>query len=420
MEIYKCPVVPLQVTQLKFSSVDVYLDQILGEGTYSTSYRAKCDQLPCVAKAMKTDGASEDEVMSMEIACQLLSAIKHPNIVQCFGTARQGFENRPIILLEEMEESLSQFLERRCAEKAKLPYYVKVNVLCDVALGLAYLHYIECVHGNLTGNNVLIVGESRAKITDFWVLKVINMHPVLQSSNIDPRKMIYMAPETRHQPPVVFTQYSDAYSFGVIAVQVDTQEIPTSEPRKSVTSKMKPDSSFLKLANECLELDPSARPGLERLCKDLASLKTGDNFITNKEKSRGECENLRRHLLAHRSELRTRDLQLQGKSEEADSLKTIITKLEQKVLDISKENKKLEQTNAEHEVFEWHLIHSDTSSGYQSKLHSTDEPDSTSDAMLHTSFSEIHQVGSIVPYHTYYLCMNECGDMIHLAQTWSV
>lgn len=387
MEIYKCPIVPLEVTQLKFSCVDVYLDQVLGEGMYSTTYRAKCDHLPCVAKAMKIGGATEaDAVTSMEIACQLLSAIKHPNIVQCLGTVRQGFENTPIVLLEVMEESLSQCLARRCSEQANLPYYAKVNILCDVVVGLAYLHFIDCIHGNLTGNNVLIVGESRAKITDFWMLKLLNTHPVMQRSSIDQGKVIYMAPETQDKHPV-FTEHSDAYSFGVITAQVDYQETlkldRLADPRKSVTSKMNPDSPFFKLVSQCLEYDPSARPTLQKLCGDLESLKTGDEYITNQQRSRGERERL---LLT----LENCALQLQSKSEEADAMEVIINKLEKKVLDISKENRKLQKTNAEHEDFERHLImHSNTASGYRRELYSADEPDSTSDAV--TGYKEVYK-----------------------------
>lgn len=391
MEFYKCPVVPLQLTQLKFSSIDVYLNHLLGEGVYSTCYRAKCDLLPCVAKVIKIDGATEGEVLRIEIACQLLSAIKHPNIVQYLGTARQGFENRPIVILEEMEESLSQFLERHCTEQMEVPFYVKVNILCDVAVGLAYLHNIDFIHGSLTGNNVLMSGESRAKVSDFWVHKIVDTHPAMQSRNTDPQKIPYMAPEALSHPPV-FTQLSDTYSFGAITVQVDTQETPKSdqraEPCKISTSKMKSDSLFVKIALECLVIDPSERPGLERLCRDLSSLKNGDAYTTNKQRSRGECERLRHHLSDKSKELQELSTKLQARSEEAATMKMVVTKLEQQVLCTSRENKKLEKKNAEHENFEKHLImDSAATSGYRGQFE-TDEPDSTSD------YNEVQEVSS--------------------------
>lgn len=380
MEIYRCPVVPLEVTQLRLSSVDVFLDQTIGEGSFGHTYRAKCDQLPCVAKTLQIPGATEEEIMDVEIACQLLSAIRHPNIVQCLGTARWGFKNHPIILLEEMDENLVRFLERHSSEQSTVPYYVKVNILYDVAFGVAYLHCIGIVHGNLTGNNVLIIGESRAKITDFWLLKV---RPAMHSDKVDPKKMIYMAPET----PTLFSQQSDAYSFGVITALVDTQETPIldpdMEPHESITSKMKPASPFMKLANECLESDPSARVGLEELCRDLLSLKKEAAYVSDRQRSRKECGRLKHNLLARERELHACQMKLESKGKDIADMKMIIIKLEQAVLDTSKENRKLSKENKEHDVFERHLLSaaSPTVQRYRAELFTpqspTDEPDSS-------------------------------------------
>lgn len=400
MENYRCPIVPLEVTQLKFSSVDVFLEQLIGKGAFSITYRARCDQLPCVAKVLQFDGAPDKVIVDIEIACQLLSAIRHPNIVQCLGTARKGFENNPIILLEEMEENLSQFLERHRTKQSLVPYYVKVNILCDVALGTAYLHNIDCVHGNLTGSNVLIMGDSRAKVTDFWTLKITSIYSAMQNK-INQNSKIYMAPETLRQPPI-FTQQSDSYSFGVITVQVDTQEIPKLDrhaPPKNITSKMKQDSPFFTLGGACLGLDPSARPELDGLCKDLVSLKSDAAYETDRQMSRDESESLKRQLLAYRREKEECSVKIKSKDDDIARMKTIIAKLEQEVLDISKENDRLAKRNADCEVFEKHLLHlssaNPTLQRYSEQvfptLGPTDEPDSTT-AVPPVVFSEIHRV----------------------------
>lgn len=403
METYRCPVVPLEVTQLKFSSIEVFLDQAIGEGRFGHTYRAKCDQLPCAAKVLQVTGATEEEILPVEIACQLLSAIRHPNIVQCLGTARWGYENHPIILLEEMDENLAYFLERQSSEKSLVPYYVKVNILCDVAFGVAYLHRIDVVHGNLTANNILIVGESRAKITDFWMLKIANMHPAMHSDEVDSSKMIYMALETLSQPPL-FSQQSDIYSFGVITVLVDTQKTPAldphMEPRKSFTSKMKPASRLVKLASECLESDPSARLELEGLCRDLVSLKKEAPYVTDRQESRGECGRLKRHLLAHEREIQECQMKLKSKEEDNAGMKMVIAKLERAVLDASKENGELAKKNEEHKLFERHLLRnsSATSPHYRTQLFTpqspTDEPDSTMTMSPTHSDTEIHRVSA--------------------------
>ena len=401
MEKYSCPVLPLGVSQLKLSTVEVYTDQIIGKGSFSHTYRARCDQLPCVAKTLQFSDATEEELLSLEIACQLLSAVRHPSIVQCLGTARWGCKNYPIILMEGMEENLTHFVGRHSTELSRMPYYVKVNILCDVAFGMAYLHFSDIIHGSLTANNILIIGESQAKVTDFWMSKMADTHPAMHSSIVEPSKKIYMPSEVRNQRPPSFTQQSDAYSVGVITVLVDTQKIPELDQQESITSEMEPASPFAKVANGCLESAPSDRPKLESICQDLMLLKSRNSYVTDRETSRGECGHLKHCLSAQESEMEECKMQLQRKDREIAGMKMEITGLEQAVLDIRKENKELAKKCAEHDKFARHLLQlstagSPTMDHYRAWLstppHPTDEPDSTMLSPPAHSDAEIHGV----------------------------
>jgi serine/threonine protein kinase len=350
MMTYSCPVAPLEITELKFSSVEVYTDQAIGKGS---TYRAKCDQLPCTAKVLQiTTGATEEEMIGVCISCQCLSAIRHPNIVQCLGTARWGFKNHPIILMEELQENLGQYLERYSKKPSGVPYHVKVSILCDVAFGVDYLHHIGIIHGHLTASNVLIVGESRAKITDFWMFNISTMHPVMQHREIDSSKTVYMAPESLTQPPT-FTPQSDTYSLGIITVFTDTQDVPEAEgPR---TSKMKPMSPFIDIAKACVKRDPLERHRLENLCQHLVSLKRGERFVADREASRSETEHLRSELLVHKRELLQYKETLERKEKDMLEMSMSIANLDRKVLDAVRMNKELAKVNVEHEVFERYL-----------------------------------------------------------------
>lgn len=388
MERYSCPILPLEISQLKLSTVDVYCDEVIGQGSFGNVCRAKCDQLPCVAKIMLLTEATEEELLDVQMACQLLSAVRHPNIVQCFGTARWGLENHPIILMEEIEENLAHFLERHSTELSQIPYYVKVNILYDVAFGMAYLHFSDIIHGNLSANNILIVGESRAKITDFWIMKITESHPTMQSSKVEPSKVIYMSPEVRTQQSLPFTKQSDAYSFGVVTILVDTQKITKlyqhDDTQKSITSEIKPASPFAKVANGCLESDPFARPEFKDICEDLVMLKRYSSYATDREASRGECEHLKRRLTTRENEIDECKLQLQRKDREIAGMKMAMAGLEQAILDIRKEKKELARICEEHKAFERHLLQlpatdSSTIQHYKTVLGTpadpTDEPD---------------------------------------------
>ena len=86
--------------------------------------------------------------------------IKHPNIVQFLGTVRDPRSQRLALLMELMDDSLTRFLER---SSGPLPYHTQLNICHDVTLALAYLHSNDIIHRDLSGNNVLLIGEgSRA------------------------------------------------------------------------------------------------------------------------------------------------------------------------------------------------------------------------------------------------------------------
>ena len=86
--------------------------------------------------------------------------------IQYLGTCRDPDNGQPVLLMELMDESLTSFLEQA---NVRLPFHVQVNLAYDVAQALAYLHSHEVVHRDLSSNNVLMIGSSRAKVTDWHV-----------------------------------------------------------------------------------------------------------------------------------------------------------------------------------------------------------------------------------------------------------
>ena len=260
-------VLPLNLTQLKYSNLEIYQENIIGRGRYSTLCKAKCDELTCAAKYYKFEGIKlTDEVLvNLEMECQLASSMRHPCIIQCLGTVRHSEKDRPIMLMELMDENLTQFLQRK---KPFLPLFTKLNICHDIACALAYLHNNGIVHGNLTSNNVLMVGETRAKITDFWMLKIF--HLMEPSSVKMERKHFYVPPESLKSPPKI-NKKSDVFSFGGLVIQVDTCT-PEISDRKEAIEQIK-DSDFKPLVLDCLKDDYRKRPELGDLCSELDALK---------------------------------------------------------------------------------------------------------------------------------------------------
>ena len=152
--------------KLNYGPVEIYSEDVLGIGSYGKVCKAKCGQLPCAAKLLHDTLLQNNDPGTRKLTtkflqeCQFLSTITHPNIVQYLGTATDPQSQRPVLLMELMDESLTRFLEKLTD---RLPYHSQLIICHDVALALAYLHANDIIHRDLSSNKVLLIGEgSRA------------------------------------------------------------------------------------------------------------------------------------------------------------------------------------------------------------------------------------------------------------------
>ncbi|KAG2062405.1 kinase-like protein [Suillus hirtellus] len=122
------------------------------------------------------------------------------------------------------------FLER---DSEQLIPIRMLQILKDVASALQYLHSKDIVHGNLTGNNILINENDEAFVADYGIhIFCIEFHDTSYiRSNVR-----WAAPENFQVPEddesiSSLRLASDIYSFGCIMLQVFTGRIPYSEFR---------------------------------------------------------------------------------------------------------------------------------------------------------------------------------------------
>ena len=297
-------------------AVEIYLEEVLGVGSYGKVCKAKCGQLPCAAKLLHDTmflpfdpGNRNVFLEKFERECQFLSSIKHPNIVQCLASVRVSQSNMPALLMELMDESLTKFLER---SPGAISYHIQVGICHDIALALAYLHGNAIIHRDLSSNNVLVIGAGvRAKVTDFGMSRVIDTNPQLSSVSLTqcPGTLAYMPPEALTAAP----QYSDrldCFSHGVLTVQIVTGNFPSpGDAHKRIE-----DSSFLNqqlfcqvpeverriadinlmgsshplfpIVLDCLKDSSSDRPSADELCIQLSSLKGSQQYKLSLEQAK--------------------------------------------------------------------------------------------------------------------------------------
>ena len=295
-----------QEKNFRFRSIRLIKDQILGIGSYGKVCKAECDGLLCAAKiihetlfdptAQQLIAPQREHRLPMrrfEQECEFLSTIRHPNIIQYLGMYKDPDTNLPVLLMELMDDSLTHFLE---SSPQPIPYHIQVNICHDISLALSFLHSNGIVHRDLSANNVLMIGDIRAKVTDFGMARLGDMNP--QATHLTftmcPGTDVYMPPEAVKDKPV-YTEKIDCFSFGVIAVQIMTRLFPRPgnrrkeveienvgivvkkvlecERRQNHISQIDPNHPLLAIALDCLKDEETERPNAQELCKTLGTLR---------------------------------------------------------------------------------------------------------------------------------------------------
>ena len=302
--------------EFHYQRVELLKTEELGVGSYGAVCKAMCDDLPCAAKILHctlfqfTAPEATSVMKKFEQECRLLSAIKHPHIVQYLGTYHDPESRLPVLLMELMDESLTRFLER---SNEPLPYHTEVNFCHDIALALSYLHSNGIVHRDLSSNNVLLIAGSRAKVTDFGMVKLYDVNRSsahITPFTLCPGTMAYMSPEALGEPPT-YTDKLDSFSLGVLGVQIMTRQfpdpgdrfqimeindpripfgrvkadIPEIERRQSHINLIDPAHPLLPVALDCLKYRDRERPSCHELCGHMSTLKASPKYTESVQQS---------------------------------------------------------------------------------------------------------------------------------------
>ena len=221
-----------------------------------------------------------------------MSQLRHPNIVQFLGDPYKSSSDNPILTMEYLPMSLTNYLE----QNEIIPNHIKNSILLDVSYGLLYLHTQTppIIHRDLTANNVLLTSDMipiTAKIADFGVSCIIEPDPTKHYMRMaKSHACVYMPPEVlAHDSNYTVTSDNfdkvDVFSFGVLILHVYTQQwpIPTStfdecnmprsevERRKHLLDKVKFDD-IKQLAEKCLYNLPKSRPHTLDLVRSIEGI----------------------------------------------------------------------------------------------------------------------------------------------------
>ena len=342
-------------TEFAYRNIELYKSESLGSGSYGGVCKAKCDGLLCAAKIMHPtlfdlrDLGATSYLRKFREECHLLSLARHPNVVQYLATYYDPDTRLPVLLMELCDESLTAFLER---SPGPLSYHIQLNICHDIALALVYLHSNGLIHRDLTGNNVLMIAGTRAKITDFGMSKLATVNPRMTALTLCPGNVLYMSPEALDEAKS-YTAKLDVFSFGVLIIQIltgqfpiptdrfrtvrdhqndergeedeDVEEneevrvvVPETERRQAHLRLIQDTHSLKPLALQCLKKKERQRPSAQQLSERLFELKQAPQYtesVCQAQSSRGnggeETEALRREAQELRQQNTDKEEQIQ-------------------------------------------------------------------------------------------------------------
>ncbi|HEX5362985.1 MAG TPA: protein kinase [Gallionella sp.] len=197
----------------------------LGQGAMGVVYKAK-DPLIDRIVAIKTInlGLALDEKEEYEgrfyQEAKAAGRLNHPNIVTIYDVGKSGD-----VAYIAMEFLQGRELRDIMNDGERLPVEQVLEIVAQVALGLAYAHEHEIVHRDVKPSNIMVVRDGHVKITDFGIARMASAAVRTQTGMVlgSPK---YMSPEQVMGKNI--DQRSDIFSLGVMLYEMLTGQAPFS------------------------------------------------------------------------------------------------------------------------------------------------------------------------------------------------
>ncbi|KAK4487310.1 hypothetical protein RD792_006083 [Penstemon davidsonii] len=146
--------------------------KLIGRGTFGSVYVASNRQTGalCAMKEVEIlpdDSKSAESMRQLEQEIKVLSHLKHPNIVQYYGSEIVG--DKFYIYLEYVHPgSINKYIHDHCEA---ITESVVRNFTRHILCGLAYLHSKKTIHRDIKGANLLVDAYGVVKLADFGMAK---------------------------------------------------------------------------------------------------------------------------------------------------------------------------------------------------------------------------------------------------------
>ncbi|EJD51551.1 kinase-like protein [Auricularia subglabra TFB-10046 SS5] len=246
-------------------------------GPFTEVYRLQHRQLGLVAlKRIRYDADDEELPKGLRKECARLLEVDHKNILPVLGVC--DWDGIGVVAEWQENGDVVAYLKKN-PETPRLP------LLAQVAEGLAHLHSLGLVHGNLHPRNILISSTGTARITEYCMIEHV---PDENSGSMRPsflrEKVVFVAPEINSGASR--SPRTDVYSFGMLifyaycerppmadrpgAIQAVAALMSGERPKKDEIKRADFSKELWELASLCWAQDPATRPEMPEVRNQLS------------------------------------------------------------------------------------------------------------------------------------------------------
>ncbi|KAM9759086.1 serine/threonine-protein kinase Nek4 isoform 1-T1 [Menidia menidia] len=192
--------------------------RIVGKGSYGevNLVKNKTDRKQYVVKKLNLNTSSRRERRAAEQEAQLLSQLRHPNIV----TYRESWEGQDCQLYIVMGFCEGGDLYHRLKQQKGelLPERQVVEWFVQIAMALQYLHERNILHRDLKTQNIFLTKTNIIKVGDLGIARVLESHNDMANTLIG--TPYYMSPELFSNKP--YNHKSDVWALGCCVYEMST------------------------------------------------------------------------------------------------------------------------------------------------------------------------------------------------------
>uniref|UniRef100_A0A1B6FFU2 Protein kinase domain-containing protein n=1 Tax=Cuerna arida TaxID=1464854 RepID=A0A1B6FFU2_9HEMI len=279
------PVDPWEIPREK-----IELGKKLAKGYFGKVYQGVLynmkghEKMICAIKTVQKNKSDLDRKSFLEEA-EIMKRFKAHHVVELLGVVTK--DEPTLIVMELMSKGdLKSYL---LAQSVTLRE--QLQMLIEVADGMAYLSANKFVHRDLAARNCMVAWDNTVKIGDFGMTRDIKKSDYYRIGNNRPLPISWMAPESLKDG--VFTSRSDVWSYGVVGWEISAlgdhpyKELSLDQVKKNVIAGhvllMPPENCpdiLYNMMKRCWNYEPQMRPTFLQLVKEILEL---PNFTTNEK-----------------------------------------------------------------------------------------------------------------------------------------